>query len=90
MEQILTSLVGGDVDRRELGREGALVSDAVHRLYLKSILGVGQQVADVDALLGQAKLAWCELDVVPAPGACPPARTAALANDVVDQVLAAP
>lgn len=86
----LTSLVGGDVDRRELRGEGALVGDAVHSLDLKGVLGVGQEVADVDARLRQAQLARRELHVVPAAGAGPPARAAALADDVINQILPAP
>lgn len=52
--EALTCLVGGDVHRGELRREGALVSNAVHSLDLEGVLGVGQQVTDVNAWLGQA------------------------------------
>ena len=50
---------------------------------------MGQQVADVNARLGEAQLAGGVLHIVPATGAGAPARAAALADDVVDQVLAA-
>jgi len=86
----LTSLVGGDVHRCEVRGEGALVGDAVHRLDLEGVLGVGQQIADVDAGLRQAQLAWGELHVVPTTRARPTAGAAALADDVVHQVLPAP
>lgn len=87
---LLTSLVGGDVHGRKLRGEGALVGDAVHRLDLEGVLRVGQQVADVDARLRQAQLARGELHVVPAARARPAAGAAALADDVVHQVLPAP
>lgn len=86
----LTSLVGGDVHRCKLRGEGALVGDTIHCLDLEGVLGMGQQVTDVDAGLRQAQLAWGELHIVPTACACPTARAAALADDVVDQVLPAP
>lgn len=88
--EVLTCLVGGDVHGGELRREGALVGDAVHGLDLEGVLGVGQQVADVDAGLRQAQLARRVLHVVPAAGAGAAARAAALTDDVVDEILAAP
>lgn len=83
-------MVGGDVHRGELGREGALVSDAIYGLDLEGILRVCQQVADVDSRLSQAQLAGRVLHVVPAARAGTPARAAALADDVIDKVLTAP
>lgn len=50
---------------------------------------MGQQVTDVNARLGQAQLAGCVLHVVPAAGAGAPAGAAALADDVVDEILTA-
>lgn len=88
--EVLTCLVGGDVHGGELRREGALVGDAIDGLDLEGVLGVSQQVADVNARLSQAQLAGRVLHVVPTAGAGAPARAAALADDVVDQVLAAP
>ena len=51
---------------------------------------MGQQVADVDARLRQAQLAWGKLHVVPTARARPTARPTALADDVVHQILPAP
>lgn len=87
--RILTRLVGGDVDRSKLGRIGALVRDAVHSLDLEGVLGVSQQVADVDVGVHQSQLTGDELHVVPAAGAAAAAAAAALADDVVDHVLPA-
>lgn len=50
---------------------------------------MGQQVTDVNAGLGQAQLAGRVLHVVSTAGAGTPARAAALADDVVDEILTA-
>lgn len=70
-----------------MGRVGALAGDAIHRLDLEGVLGVGHQVADVDASLSEAQLARHELHVVVAARAQPPLHAALLADDVVEQVI---
>lgn len=70
-----------------MGRVGTLVGDAIHGLDLEGVLGVGHQVADVDASLGEAELARHELHVVVAAGAQAPLHAALLADDVVEQVI---
>jgi len=70
-----------------MGRVRALVGDAIHSLDLEGVLGVGHQVADVDATLGEAELARHELHVVVAAGAQAPLHAALLADDVVEQVI---
>lgn len=85
----LTRLVGGDVDRSEAGRAGTLLRDSVDRLDLEGVPGVSQQVADVDAGVRQSQLTGDKLHVVPTAGAPAAPATAALADDVVDQVVPA-
>lgn len=73
-----------------LGRIGALIADAVDGLDLEGVERVGQQVADEDAGLGQARLPRREFHVVVAVRAVRlPVCAALLANDVVDHVIAA-
>lgn len=83
----LTSLVGCDVDRGVLWRVRALVRHPVHSLYLKGVLSVSQQVADVDAAVGQSKLTGDKLHVVSAACAASSPAPAALTDDVVDHVI---
>lgn len=85
----LTRLVGGDVDRSVAGRAGTLLGDPVDRLDLKGVPGVSQQVADMDVGVRQSQLTGDKLHVVPAAGAPTTPATAALADDVVDQVVPA-
>lgn len=50
---------------------------------------MSQEVADVDAGVGQAQLSWDELHVVPTAGAAAPSAATALTYDVVDYILSA-
>lgn len=84
-----TSLIGGDVDRRELRRVGALVRNAVDRLDLEAVLRVGLQVAHGDAALGQPEVTRRDVHVVVAARAQAPLGQALLADDVVEDVVAA-
>lgn len=85
--EVLTCLIGRDVDRGKLGVLETFAGDAVHGLDFEGILGVGHQVADVDVPLGQAELAGDELHVVVATHAQPALHATLLADDVVQQVI---
>lgn len=85
----LTGLVGGDVDRNVLLREGALVGHSIDRLDLKGVGGVSPEVADEDAGVGEPQLAGHKVHVVVAAGAGAPVRAALLADDVVGDVVPA-
>ena len=85
----LTSLVGGDVDGRVLGGVRALVGHAVHSLYFEGVLGVGQEVADVDAAVRQTQLTWDKLHIVSTAGAAPPPTATTLTYYVVDNIFSA-
>jgi len=84
-----TGLVGGDVDGGELRGVRALVGHAVHRLDLEAVLRVRLQVAHGDAPLHQAQVARRDLHVVVAAGAHAALGQALLADDVVEDVVAA-
>ncbi len=83
----LTSLVGSDVDWCILGWIRALVRYSVDSLDFKCVLGVGQQFTYEDPGVCESKLAWNELNIVPTTRAAPSAASAALADDVVDNVI---
>ena len=85
----LTGLVGGDVDGVELRRVRAPGGHAVDRLDLEAVLGVGLQVPDGHAALGQAQVARGDVHVVVAARAHAALGRALLADDVVEDVLAA-
>ena len=84
-----TGLVGGDVDGGELRGVGALVGHAVHCLDLKAVLRVRLQVAHGDAPLHQAQVTRRDLHVVVAARAHAALGQALLADDVVEDVVAA-
>ncbi len=84
----LTSLVSSDVDWCILGWIRALVRYSVDSLDFKRVLGVGQQVTYEDPGVCESQLAWNEPNVVPTTRAAPSAASAALADDVVDNVIA--
>lgn len=85
--EILTCLIGRDVDRGKLGVLKTFAGDAIDRLDFKGILGVGHQVANVDVPLGQTELAGDKLHVVVATHAQPALHATLLADDVVQQVI---
>lgn len=84
-----TRLIGGDVDRGELRRVRALVGHAVDRLDLEAVLRVGLEVAHGHAALGQPQVARRDVHVVVAPRAHAALGQALLADDVVEDVVAA-
>ncbi len=83
----LTSLVGSDVNWCILGWIRALVRYSVDSLDFKRVLGVGQQFTYEDPGVCESQLAWNELNIVPTTRAAPSAASAALADDVVDNVI---
>lgn len=85
----LTSLVGGNVDRCVLWRIRTLVRHSIDSLYFKGVLGVSQEVADVDSGVGQSQLTWDKLHVVSTAGAAAPPAATALTYDVVDHIFSA-
>lgn len=85
--EVLTCLIGRDIDRGKLWVLETFAGNAVHRLDFKGVLRVGHQVADVDVPLGQAELAGDELHVVIATHAQPALHATLLADDVVEQVI---
>lgn len=82
----LTSLVGGDVDRRVLWWIRTLVRHSIDSLYFKGVLGVSQEVTDVDWGVRQSQLTRDKLHVVSTAGAAPPPTATALTYDVVDNI----
>lgn len=85
----LTRLVGGDVDGGVLRRVWTLIRHAVDGLYFEGVLGVSQQVADVDMGAGETQLTRHKLYVVTAAGAAAPPTATALTDDVVDHIITA-
>lgn len=72
-----------------LGRVRALVADAVDGLDLEAVEGVGPQVADEHPGLLQTQLSGNKVHIVVAVRAGTPVGAALLADNVVDDVLAA-
>lgn len=86
----LTSLVGGDGHRHRLLRPWALRGDAVHCPHLEGVVGVRLQLVDGHPGPLQAQLLRAEVNAVAAGLAAAAVGPAALAHNVVRQVLAAP
>lgn len=66
-----------------------LLRHSVDSLYFKGVLSVSQQVADVDASVGQSQLTRHKLHVVSAASAAAASAATALTYDVVDNVFPA-
>lgn len=82
-------MVGGDIDGGELRRVRVLIRHTVDCLDLKAVLGVGLQVADCHAPLRQTQVARRDFYIVVAARAHAALGQALLADDVVEDVVAA-
>lgn len=86
---ILTSLVGGDVNRCKLGCVWTLVGDSVDGLNLKAVLGVGLKVSDGHMSLGQPKVPGRDVHIVITPSAGPTLGQTLLTDNIVKKVISA-
>lgn len=85
-DPLLTGLVGGDVDRGVVGRDGVLPGHPVDGLHLEAVAGVSLQVPHHHLPGPQPQPARGDVHVVVAARARAPVAQALLTHHVVDQV----